>query len=90
MVEIRGEVTKFYAGVIYPEDLEVSPSRKVIDNLFASRKIYEDENTDVMQSLVKLLENSLYRENIQKDIEDKMACKSEAWKMSEIDEKVED
>ena len=54
------------------------------------RQKYKDENNDVMQLLVKLLMNSLYRENIRKDIEEKFACKSEAWMMSEYDERVKD
>ena len=43
-----------------------------------------------MHLLVKLLMNSLYGENIRKDIEEKFACKSEAWMMSEYDERVKD
>ena len=43
-----------------------------------------------MQLLVKLLRSSLYGENIRKDIEEKFACKSEAWMMSEYDERVND
>ena len=43
-----------------------------------------------MQLLVKLLMNSLYGENVRKDIEEKFACKSEAWMMSEYDERVKD
>ena len=34
--------------------------------------------------------NSLYGENIRKDIEEKFTCKSEAWMMSEYDERVKD
>ena len=34
--------------------------------------------------------NSLYGENIRKDIEEKFACKSEAWMMTEYDERVKD
>ena len=34
--------------------------------------------------------NSLYGENIRKDIEEKVACKSEAWMTSENDERVND
>ena len=41
-----------------------------------------------MQLLVTLLMNSLYGENIRKDIEEKFACKSEAWMMTEYDERV--
>ena len=34
--------------------------------------------------------NSLYGEQIRKDIEEKFACKSEYWMMSEYDERVKD
>ena len=43
-----------------------------------------------MQLLLKLLLNSFYGENIRKDVEEKFACKSEAWMMSEYDERVKD
>ena len=43
-----------------------------------------------MQLLVKLLMNSLYVENIRKDIEEKFACKSEMWMQTEYDERVKD
>ena len=43
-----------------------------------------------MQLLVKLLLNSLYGGNIRKDIEEKFACKSEAWMMTEYDDRVKD
>ena len=70
--------------------LKVSPFRKLIDKLFALRQKYKDENKDVMELLVKLLMNGLYGENIRKDIEEKSACKSEAWMMSEYDERIKD
>ena len=54
------------------------------------RQKYKDDKNDVMQLLVKLLMNSLYGENIRKEIEEKFACKSEAWMMSEFDERVKD
>ena len=76
-VKIGGKVIENYEGVIYREIFKVSPFRKVIDKLFALRQNYKDENNEVMQLLVKLLKNSLYRENIRKDIEEKFACKSE-------------
>ena len=43
-----------------------------------------------MQLLVKLLMNSGYGENIQKHFEESFACKSEAWMMTEYDERVKD
>ena len=37
---------------------------------------------------MKLIINSLFGEQIRKDIEEKFACKSENWMMSEYDERV--
>ena len=90
IVKIRGKVIEIYESVIYRENFKVSTFRKVIDKLFALRQKYKDENNDVMQLLVKLLLNSLYGENIRKDIEEKFTCLSEAWMMSEYDERVKD
>ena len=90
IVKIGDKVIQIYEGVIYRENIKVSPFRKVIDEIFASRRKYKDEGNDVMQLLVKFLMNSLYGENIRKDIEEKIACKSEAWMMSEYDERVKE
>ena len=90
IVKIGGKVIEIYQSVIYRENFEVSPFRKVIDKLFALRQKYKDEGNDVMQLLVKLLMNSLYGENIRKDIEEKFACKSERWMQTEYDERVKD
>ena len=90
IVKIGGKVIEIYEGVIHRENFKVSPFRKVIVKLFALRQKYKDNNNDVMQILVKLLMNSLYGENIRKDIEEKFACKSEAWMMSEYVERVKD
>ena len=90
IVKIGGKVIEIYEGVIYRENFKVIPFRKVIDKLFALRQKYKDENNVVMQLLVKLLMNSLYGENIRKDNEEKFACKSEAWMMTEYDERVKD
>ena len=90
IVKIGGKVIEIYEGVIYPENFKVSPFRKVFDKLFALRQKYKDENNDVLQLLVKLLMNSLYGENIRKDIEENIACKSEMWMQTEYDERVRD
>ena len=90
IVKIGGKLVEIYEGVIYRKKFEVSPFRKVIDKLFAFRQKYKDENNDVMQLLVKLLMNSLYSENIGKDIEEKFACKSEMWMQTEYDERVKE
>ena len=42
IVKIGGKVTEIYEGVIYRENLKVSPSRKVIDKLFALRQKFKD------------------------------------------------
>ena len=75
IVKIGGKVIEIYEGVIYRENFKISRFRSVIDKLFALRQKYKDENNDVMQLLVKLLMNSLYGENIRKDIEENFACK---------------
>ena len=58
--------------------------------MFALRQKYKDEGNDVMQLLVKLLMNSLYGENIRKDIEEKFSCISETWMQTEYDERILD
>ena len=90
IVKIRGKAIQINEGVIYRETFKVSPFRKVIDKLFALRQKYKDEGNEVMQILVKLLMNSLYGEQIGKDIEEKVACKSEGWMMAEYEERVID
>ena len=90
IVKIGGKVIEIYEGVIYRENFKVSPFRKVIDILFKLRQKYKDEGNDVMQLLVKLLMNSLYGEQIRKDIEERLACKSEMWMETEYDERVKD
>ena len=89
-VKIGVKVVEIYEGVIYRDNFKVSPFRKVIDKLFAFRQKYKDEGNDVMQILVKLLMNSLYGENIRKDVEENFACKSDAWMMTDYDERVKD
>ena len=90
IVKIGGKIIEIYEGVIYREIFKVGPFRKVIDKFFALRQKYKYEGNDVMQILVKLLMNSLYGENICKDIEEKFACKSEYWMQTEYDERVKD
>ena len=90
IVKIGGKVVEIYEGVIYRENFKVSPFKKVIDKLFELRQKYKDENNDLMQLLVKLIMNSLYCEQIRKDIEESYQCKSEMWMMTEYDERVLD
>ena len=90
IIKVGGKVIEIYEGVIYRKNFKVSPFRKVFDKLFGLRQKYKDEGNDVMQMLIKLLMNSLYGENIRKDIEEKFACKSEMWMQTDYDERVND
>ena len=58
--------------------------------MFALGQKHKDEDNDVMQLLVNLLMNNLCGEKIRIDIEEKFACKSEYWMISEYDERVKD
>ena len=62
----------------------------IIDNLFALRQKHKDEIIDVMQILVKLIMNALYGELLRNDILESHEFKSEAWMLSEYDERVLD
>ena len=75
-----------YEGVIYRENLEKSPFRKVIEKLFAVRKKYKDGKSDLMQGLVKLITNSLHGVQIRRDNNELYKCKSETWMQTEYDE----
>ena len=90
IVRIGGQVVEIYEGVIYRENFTVSPFKKVLDKLTELRQKYKDAINDVMQLLVKLIMNSLYGEQIRKDIEESYQCKSEMWMMTEYDERVFD
>ena len=94
IVQIGVKVIEIYEGVIYRENSEISPFRKVIERLFALRQNYKHENNDLMQlndlSLVKLIMNTLYGIQIRKDIDQSYKCKSQHWMETEHDENVLD
>ena len=90
IVKVGGKVIEIYEGVIYQNNFKVSPFKKSIDELFALRQKYKDDNNEFMQLLVKLIMNALYGEFLRKDILESCECKSEAWMMSEYDERVLD
>ena len=90
IVKVGGRVIEIYEGVIYRENFKVSPFRKVIEKLFASRQEYKDKKNDLMQGLIKLIMNSLYGVQIRKDINESYHCKSETWMKTEFDENVLD
>ena len=58
--------------------------------MFALKQKHKDEGIEATQLLVKILLNSLYGEQIRKDIEEKIAWKSENRRMTEYDEQVLD
>ena len=90
IVKIGGKVVEIYAGVFYRENFQISPSKKLIEKLFALRQKYKDEKNDLMQGLVKLIMNSLYGVQIRRDINESYYCKSETWMKTEFDENVLD
>ena len=87
IVKICGKVIEIVEGFLFEK---VSPLKKIIDKLFELRQKYKVEKFYVMQLLVKLFMNSLYGEEIRKDITDSCECKSETWMMTEYDEGVLD
>ena len=87
IIKIGSRVIQIYEGVIYKENFNINPFERVMDNLFAFRQKYKDENNEVMQLLVKLLMNALYGEFLRKDITESYQCKSEMWMQTEYDER---
>ena len=90
IVKIGGRVEEIYEVVIYRKKFEISPFKKTKDKFFALRQKYKGEANEVMQLLIKLLMNLIHGEQLRKDIEEKFACKSEAWMMTEYDESVKE
>ena len=88
--KIGGKVLQPYEDVLQLENLQVSSFKKVIDKLFELRQKVKEEKFDVLKKLVKFVLNSLYGEQIRKDIEESYSCKSEHWMQTEYDEGVLD
>ena len=86
-VKISGVVVGIHEGLIYRENLKVYPFKEVTDKLFEVRQKYKDQNSDVMQLLVKLISNSLYGDQIRKYNEESYQSKSEMWVMTEFNER---
>ena len=77
IVKTGGKVIEIYQGVLYRQNFEISPFRRVIEKLFALRKKYKDGKNDLTQGLVILIMNSLYGVQIRKYINESYSCKSE-------------
>ena len=90
IVKIGGKVIEIYEGVIYRENVKISPFRKDLEKLFALRQKYIDEHNDFLQGLVELIMNSLYGVQIRKDTDQSYKCKSQHWMETEYDENVLD
>ena len=90
IVKIGGKVIENYEGVVYHENFEISPVRKVIEKLSALRQKYKDEKIDSMQGLFIFNMNSLYGVQIRRDNNESFCCKSETWMKTEFDENVLD
>ena len=62
-VKTSGKVIEIYEGVTYRENFKISPFRKVIEKLFASRQKYKDEKNDLLQGLLSItIMNIVYYE----------------------------
>ena len=88
-----GKIIEIYEGVVYRENFKISLFIKVIENLFALRKKYKEEQYDLMQGLIKLIMNSLYGVQIRRDIDQCYKCKSQQsqqWMETEYDDNVLD
>ena len=68
IIKTGGKVIEIYEGVICRKIFKISPFRKVKEEVFALRKKYEDGMNDLMQSLVKLIVNSLFGVQLREDI----------------------
>ena len=90
IVKLGAKVIEINEGIIHQKNFKLSPLRTFIENMFAVRQKYEDENTDLMQNLAKLVMNSLNGVQIRKDINDSFYCKSEQWMKTEYDDNVLD
>ena len=89
-VKTGSKVIQFYEGVIRRENFKITPFRKVIEKLLASRQKYKDEHNDLIERLVKIIMSSLYGAQIGRDIIESYCCKSEHWMQTEYDENVLD
>ena len=90
IIKLSGRLIKVYEGIIYKQNFMISPLKKVVDKLFKLKQKYKKEKNYLMEKLVKTILNSLYGENIRKDITEKYCCKSEHWMSTQYDENVLD
>ena len=77
IIKFRSRVVETIEGVIYRENFEMSPFRKVIEKSFVLRQNYKGEGSNLMQGLVKLVMNSLFGVQNRKEIIEYFECKSQ-------------
>ena len=87
---IAERVCRIFEGVVYRENFKISPFRKVLEKLYALRKKCKDERNTLLQSLDKLIMNSLYAVQIRKDNNGFCKCKSQHWMENKCDDNVLD
>ena len=81
-------MTEVFEGVIYWENFKIGLYRKGIEKLFAFRQKYTDEGSDLVQNLAKLIMNSLYGNQLRKDINESYKCISQHWMEKVYDDNV--
>ena len=86
----RRKLIEIYESDIFEKKFIVNPLKRVFEKLFALTRYYEDQGDEVMELFVDMVMNSLYAEQIRKDIEEECACISELRKLTEYDESVEE
>ena len=69
-IKIGVKMIEIYEGLVCRENIKGFLLRK-FDKLFVLRQNYKDEDIEIMQIMVKLSLNSLYGENIRKDVDKK-------------------
>ena len=90
MSKLVEESLRFPKVLFIEKKFKISPFRKVIEKLFASRQKYKNEHNDLMRGLVKLTMNSLYGVQIRKDIDQSYEYNSQHWIETEYYENVLD
>ena len=90
VIRTGGKLNEIFEEFIQKENFRVNPFKRVIGKLFEYEKYYKEQCDKVMELLVNLSMDSLYGEQIRRDIEEEYVSKSENWMLTEYDERVKD
>ena len=85
-----GKICSIYEGIVYRENIRVSPFEKSIEYPFNLKLKYEEEGNDLMVYLIKLTMNSLFALSIREDIDEDYIIRSETWLRKNNDDRVVD